>query len=304
MKLPETKGLMFLNPSSGAKLPAAEVAALKSEAEGRGLEVIELSQEIDCPKLIRQKMSQGLRLFVAAGGDGTINTIVQPLINTEAVLAVIPVGTYNHFAKDLGIPLPWREALEIVVNGTVKQVDSARINERFFLNNISMGLYPELVAKREAKGRDYPRWKARIFAAWSTLKKYPHIAATLESENHHEVVKTPVLMISNNSYDLSRMGIEAPRTGLEEGRLSVYWLPHVPRLVLMSFVAHYLAGKVRTAPGFRSFRTARIKMQSPRKRMAVGVDGEVVNFETPLVITTVPKSLLVKVPRPETRPAS
>lgn len=288
---------MFLNPSSGAKLPEAEVAALKSEAEKVGLEVLQLTKEIDCPALIRERISQGIRLFVAAGGDGTINTIVQPLINSEAVLAVIPVGTYNHFAKDLCIPLPWREALKVVVSGEVKQVDTARINERFFLNNISMGLYPELVAKREAKGRDYPRWKARLLAAWSTLQKFPHVAATLDTANHHEVVKTHVLMISNNSYDLSRMGIEAPRTGLEEGRLSVYWLPHVSRLAMTSFVAHYLAGKVRTAPGFRSFRTAQIRMQSPRKQLNVGVDGEVLTFTTPLTITTVPQSLWVKVPR-------
>ena len=288
---------MFFNPSSGAKLSPAEATALKAEAELSGLEVLQVTPQLDCAALIRERLDRGQRLFVAAGGDGTINTVVQPLINSEAVFGVIPVGTYNHFAKDLGIPLPWKEALDVVVNGTVKQVDSARINDRFFLNNISMGLYPELVAKREAKGRDYPRWKARLFAAWSTLQHYPHIAATLESANHHEVVKTHVLMISNNCYDLSRMGIEASRMGLEEGRLSVYWLPHMPRLVLMSFVAHYLAGRVHHAPGFRSFRTARIMMNSPRKQLDVGVDGEVMTFTTPLVITTVPQSLLVKVPR-------
>lgn len=293
---------MFLNPSSGAKLPEAEIAALRTEAEGLGLEIVRISRDVDCPALIRERLAQGIRLFVAAGGDGTINTVVQPLINTEAVFGVIPVGTYNHFAKDLGIPLPWREALQVIASGTTRQVDTARINERFFVNNISMGLYPELVAKREAKGRDYPRWKARMLAAWSTLQKYPHIAVTLDSANHHEVVKTHVLMISNNSYDLSRMGIEAPRTGLEEGRLSVYWLPHVPRMVLMSFVAHYLAGRVHSAPGFRSFRTSGIKMQSARKRLDVGVDGEVVVFETPLVVTTVPSSLLVKVPRTDPVP--
>ena len=73
---------MFLNPSSGAKLPETEVAALRSEAERAGLEVMQLTKEIDCPALIRERLSQGQRLFVAAGGDGTINTIVQPLINS------------------------------------------------------------------------------------------------------------------------------------------------------------------------------------------------------------------------------
>jgi diacylglycerol kinase family enzyme len=242
-------------------------------------------------------VNEGRRLFVAAGGDGTVNHVVQALVHTEGVLGVVPVGTYNHFARDLGIPLGWREALDVALNGATKQVDTARANDRFFVNNISLGLYPELVSKREARGRDYPRWKARLFAAYSTLRKFPDIAVTLESEHHQEAVRTHVLMISNNTYDLGRLGVDAPRNGLEEGRLSVYWLPHVPRHKLMSFIAHYLAGRVRTAPGFRSFRTARLKMQSRKKHLHVGIDGEVATLDVPLVVTIVPQSLLVKVPR-------
>ena len=155
----------------------------------------------------------------------------------------------------------------------------------------------ELVARREEKGRDYPRWKARLYAAYATLQKYPHVAVTLESEHHQEVVRTHMLMISNNSYDLSRLGIESPRLALEEGRLSIYWLPHVPRLALTRFVAHYLAGRVHNTPGFRSFRTSRVKVQSSKRRLHLGIDGEVVTMETPLVITIVPQSLSVKVPR-------
>ncbi|HEY8847850.1 MAG TPA: hypothetical protein VIO12_01070, partial [Thermoanaerobaculia bacterium] len=105
------------------------------------------------------------------------------------------------------------------------------------------------------------------------------------------------LMVSNNSYDLSRIGIQAPRGTLEEGRLTIYWLPHLPRLALMRFVAHFLAGRVREAPGFRSFRTMRARMQSPRSRLQLGIDGEVFTMDTPLIITIVPKSLLVRVPR-------
>lgn len=285
---------MLLNPSSGVKLPADE---LEEAARGAGLEVLRLGPDVDCASIVRSRMNEGRRLFVAAGGDGTVNHVVQPLINTEAVLGVIPVGTYNHFANDLGIPAGWREALDVALGGATKQIDTARANERFFLNNISMGLYPELVAKREARGRDYSRWKARLFAAYSTLRKFPHVAVTLESEHHQEVVRTHVLMVSNNSYDLSRLGIQAPRSGLEEGRLSVYWLPHVPRAKLMSFIAHFLAGRVTEAPGFRSFRTTRLKVQSPKSHLRLGIDGEVATLSVPLVVTIVPRSLLVRVPR-------
>jgi diacylglycerol kinase family enzyme len=287
------KGLMLLNPTSGVKLPPG----LETAASDAGLEVVRLGADLDCAALVRSRMAEGRRLFVAAGGDGTVNHVIQPLVHSDAVLGVVPVGTYNHFAKDLGIPLGWRAALEVATGGATRQIDTARANERFFVNNISMGLYPKWVSKRESRGRDYPRWKARLYAAYSTLRKFQHIAVTLESEHHHEVVRTHVLMVSNNTYDLSRIGVEAPRNALGEGRLSVYWLPHVPRLKLMSFIAHYLAGRVRTAPGFRSFRTARIKVQASKKHLHVGIDGEVMTVDIPLVITIVPQSLLVRVPR-------
>jgi len=297
LKLPNRTGTIFFNPSSGLKLPPETISALHEASADAGLEVVHVGPDVDVAAIVRDRMRDGRRLFVACGGDGTINCVVQPLVNTDAILGVIPLGTFNHFARDLGVPLDWQAALDVAVNGTIRQVDAARANDRFFVNNISMGLYPELVARREEKGRDYPRWKARGYAVVSTLRKFPHVTVTLESEHHSEAIRTHMLMVSNNTYDLSRIGIEAPRATLEEGRLSVYWLPHLPRIALMRFLAHYLAGRVREAPGFRSFRTARMKVQSSKRHIDVGIDGELFRLPTPLVITIVPSSLLVRVPR-------
>jgi diacylglycerol kinase family enzyme len=277
------------------KNPPAEMRALEEAIANADLELIRLSPEVNCTQEIRSRFDRGMRLFIAAGGDGTVNSVIQPLVNTDGTVAVLPLGTYNHFAKDAGIPLDWRGALDVALGGQVRQIDTARINDRFFVNNVSLGLYPELVAQREAKGRDYPRWKARLLAAYGTLRNYPHVTLNIESAHHQEVIRTHVFMISNNSYDLSRIGIEAARNTLESGRLSVYWLPHLPRIALMKFVAHYLAGRVHSAPGFRSFMTVRLKAQASRKSLRVGVDGEVHTFATPLSILSVPKSLLVKV---------
>jgi diacylglycerol kinase family enzyme len=288
---------LFLNPSSGIRFPAGERSALEAEAKEAGLEVCRIERGVDVSKTIREHMLQGRKLFVAAGGDGTISSVVQALVNSDAVLGVVPLGTYNHFARDLGVPLDWREALDVALTGTVRQVDAGRVNDRFFVNNVSIGLYPELVAHREERGRDYPRWKARLHAAYVTLRKYPYVTLALETDYLQEIIRTHVFLVSNNSYDLSRIGVEAPRTTLEEGRLSVYWLPHIPRIALMRFVAHYLAGRVRNAAGFRSFRTTQLKVQSAKNRLRLGIDGEVFVRTPPLVITIVPKSLLVKVPR-------
>lgn len=292
-----SKGTLFLNRNSGAKLPPGELDELHEAAVAAGIEIVEISPELDCPREIRERLARGTKLFIAGGGDGTVHHVLQAVVHSDAALAVLPLGTYNHFAKDIGVPLDWREALEVALNGASRQIDAGRINERFFMNNVSIGLYPELVARREARGRDYPRWKARLAAFYTTLRKYPHVTLTLETEHRHEVVRTHVFMISNNIYDLERLGVEAPRETLTEGRLAVYWLAHTSRWRLTRYVARYLAGRVRTIPGFRSFRTLRMRVQSSRPSLKVGIDGELFTIATPLVITAVPQSVVVKVPR-------
>jgi diacylglycerol kinase family enzyme len=289
--------VLFLNPSSGSRFPATEALALEAAARDAGLEVFRVSKDLEISGIVRERLRQERKLFVAAGGDGTVNAVIQPLVHSDATLAVIPVGTYNHFARDLGLPADWRQSLHIALSGAVAQIDAARVNDRFFVNNLSIGLYPEMVARREERGRDHPRWKARLYAAYMTLRKYPHVTLVVETEYLHEVIRTHVFMVSNNSYDLSRIGIQATRSTLEEGRLSVYWLPHLPRIRLARFIGHFLAGRVHETPGFRSFRTTHLKVQSPKKRLHLGIDGEVLTMSPPLVITIVPKSLLVKVPR-------
>jgi diacylglycerol kinase family enzyme len=289
-------GTLFLNRNSGVLSPAS-IDALAVAAQERGLEVLDLGDGLDCTAAIRERLARGVRLFIAAGGDGSVHHVVQPLVHTDAQLAVIPLGTYNHFAKDLDIPLDPEAALDVALRGAPRQIDTARINDRFFVNNVSIGLYPELVARREERGRNYPRWKARIYAFLTTLRRYPHVTVTVESEHRRELIRTHVFMVSNNRYELERVGIEAPRESLEEGRLAVYWLPHVSRWRLMRYAARYLAGRVRSIPGFRSFRTTHMRIDASRRQLKVGIDGEVFELAMPLVITSVPQSLVVRVPR-------
>ena len=291
-----TKGTLFLNRTAGL-LPKAELDALATDATGAGLEVIDLSPDLDLRALVRERLHRDVKLFIAAGGDGTVHHVVQSIVHTDASLAVIPIGTYNHFARDLGIPPDWHSAFQVALTGERRQIDTGRVNDQFFLNNVSLGLYPEMVARREERGRDYPRWKARLYASYATLRKYQHVTFTVEAEQRQELIRTHVFMVSNNSYDLSRIGIQAPRGTLSEGTLSVYWFPHTPRLQLMKFVARYLAGRMRAVPGFRSFRTRRMRVQSSRKHLHLGIDGEVRTMDTPLTIMIVPQSLTVKVPR-------
>jgi YegS/Rv2252/BmrU family lipid kinase len=286
---------LFLNRNSGPRAGADDLIAAANAA---GIEVVELSSSIDCAREIAARRRQGVRLFIAAGGDGTIHHVVQGVAGTDAVLAVIPAGTYNHFARDLGIPLDWKEALDVALNGETRQVDTGRVNDRYFVNNISLGLYPDLVARREARGRDYPRWKARLHAFYATMRRYRHVTLVVESETVQEVIRTHVFMISNNSYDLERVGVEAPRETLTAGKLSVYWLEHTTRFRLARMTARYVAGRVSRIEGFRSFHSAALRVQSTHGSVRIGIDGELLTMTPPLEISIVPRSLSVRVPAP------
>jgi YegS/Rv2252/BmrU family lipid kinase len=291
-KLP-ARGTLFLNRNSG---PRANTQELIAAARAADVEVLELSPALDCATEVRQRAERGTTLFIAAGGDGTVHHVAQAIVQTESILAVIPTGTYNHFARDLGIPLDWNAALDVALNGATRQIDAARINDRFFLNNVSLGLYPELVARREERGRDYPRWRARIYALYATLRKFPHVTLSIETESKQGTFRTNIFMVSNNSYDLERFGLEAPRETLNEGKLSVYWLARRSRLQLAQIVARYLAGRVREIPGFTMFQTKEMRVQSSRVTLKVGIDGELFTLRTPLSIVSVPQSVSVRVP--------
>lgn len=273
-----------------------DAEAVRSAAIEHGLEVIELVPEIDVAHEIRERLARGIRLFVAAGGDGTVHHVVQAVVHSDAVFAVIPIGTYNHFARDVGVPSDWRSALEVALSGEPVAVDTGRVNDRYFVNNVSIGLYPELL-RTQARGRGYSRWRARLIAFYRTMRKYPHVTLAIESDYHQQLVRTHVFMVSNNQYDLERVGIGAPRARLTEGQLAVCWLPHTSRLRLMRFVTRYVRGRVREIPGFRSFRTRRMRVQSSRPTLHLGIDGELFTLPTPLVITIAPQSLVVRVPR-------
>ncbi|HXI14506.1 MAG TPA: diacylglycerol kinase family protein [Thermoanaerobaculia bacterium] len=302
-----TNGILFYNHASGPDFGDAEREKLRVRVEEANLSFIQLTPELSVPGLVRQAMSKGAKLFIAAGGDGTVNHVAQALIGTDAALAVIPLGTYNHFAKDAGVPTEWEAALAVALGDTSTKLDVAKVNDRYFLNNISLGLYPDAVRRREEKGRDYPRWRATLYAGFMTLRHWrattialempadPARIANGESPIHLEAFRTQLLMVSNNAYDLSRFGMHAPRTSLRGGLLSIYWLPKMPRLRFIRFITRYLRGKAEELAGLRAMQTAEVRIHTPHPRTRVGLDGEVVTFQSPLLITIVPGGLRVKV---------
>ncbi|HVR44726.1 MAG TPA: diacylglycerol kinase family protein [Thermoanaerobaculia bacterium] len=284
-----------MNPSSGTA-DARRAAEIGEAARSEGLDVLELRSDLEVHSEIRDRIDRGERLFVAAGGDGTINAVLQPLVATEGQLAVLPIGTWNHFARDLRLPLDWRESLRVALDGPVRQIDVGRINDRFFVNNVSLGLYPEVVRHRE-RFRRYGKWRAYLKATRAALHQFSRLAFTIETAHRLEPVRTHVFMVSVNPYELDLPGVLAPRKTLDGGFLCIYWLPEMPRIELVRTLARYLRGRVTGDGAIRRVQTTHLKIQSSRPTMRVGMDGELRELASPLTLSVQRRALNVRVPR-------
>src|SRR4051812_46221939 len=177
----------------------------------------------DISRLVREVAREHPTLIVAAGGDGTINAVASALVGTTTALGVIPCGTLNHFARDLGIPLDHTDAVVATLRGRARAIDVGEVNGRFFLNNPSIGLYPAMVHRRTKQQRRLGRgkWQAMLWAAHTVLRSHPFMDVTLELDGKNFVRRTPFVFIGNNVYEMQGFDI-GRRARLDAGVLSVY----------------------------------------------------------------------------------
>jgi diacylglycerol kinase family enzyme len=237
------------------------------------------------------------RMVVAGGGDGTVSTIAAALVDTGIVLGVLPLGTLNHFAKDLGIPLDTPTAAATLATGRETLVDVGEVNGHYFLNNSSIGLYPRMVRHREQQRQRLGRgkWPAYAWALLSALHVCPVLRLRLRIAGSEHQVRTPFLFIGNNHYcmDLLRIG---SRERLDTGRLSVYYARGAERLGLTGLALRSLIGRLEQASNFEALQVEELEVEPRRASLDVSSDGEVLRLQSPLKYRIHPRALRVLVP--------
>jgi len=199
------------------------------------------------------------------------------------VLGVLPLGTLNHFARDLGIPTDIDEAAKLIAAGTERQVDVAEMNGRIFINNSAIGLYPLMVRDRDVQRKRLGRSKrlAMIVASARTLARFNHQRLTLTVNDEKARIDTPLLFVGNNDY---RLDIAAPgkRESLDDGELSVFVMRKKTRRGLIAASIRALFNRARDDDMVRLDGVQRLRVDSHRGQLAVSLDGEVVRAEPPL----------------------
>jgi diacylglycerol kinase family enzyme len=253
-------------------------------------------EEIDT--LVRAAVDERPRMMIAAGGDGTISTAAAALAGTDIPLGVLPFGTLNHFAKDLGIPLELETSVQNIIENNVIAVDVGVVNGRVFINNSSLGLYPDIVRDRERQQSRLGRgkWRAFLWASLSALRRFPFLIVRIEVESTKRDFITPVVFIGNNEYQMQGFDIGA-RESLERGALSIYIVKRQRRASLVRLSLAALLGRLEQARDFESLTATELVIETNRKHLLVSTDGEVQRMRSPLHYRIRPRELRVIVPR-------
>lgn len=238
---------------------------------------------------------------VAVGGDGTINTVAQAAHAAGCTMGVIPRGTFNYFAREHDAPTETPEALRWLLDARPEPVQISAINERVFLVNTSLGLYPELLQDRETwKGR-FGRSQLVAFGAGmaTLLRAQRRLKLSIEWEGQQREVRTLTLFVGNNRLQLEQLGLgtigEKSEGATADGHVTAVILKPIGMLAMLGLMLRGALGQLGEASGVEHFvcRSLVIKPSRlmGRRKVKVAFDGEVDWMRAPLTIRVLPQPL-------------
>jgi diacylglycerol kinase family enzyme len=283
-----------IGPESLRSRVAAALAAAGADAQ------VELVDGPELTATMKRMISEAPAFDVLAvgGGDGTISTAAGHLAGTGIPLGVLPLGTLNHFAKDLGIPDVIELACATIANGHTRVIDVAELNGRVFVNNSSIGLYPYLVETRERQRRalGLGKWGAMALACAWMLRRFPLRRLTIRSADGARERRTPCAFIGNNCY-----AVEGPalgtRAALDGGTLCLYVARSRSRLQFLLLMLKAMIGRMGPLRDLEAMTAETLTIDSRARRLRVALDGEIAKMAPPLRYRIRRGALRVIVPR-------
>ena len=300
MKIQPAQAIVILNASAGGGCNAEFADNLAGKFQDAGLHVrVTLAASGDeLVQTAERAVGEGYKTIVAGGGDGTLNAVASALVGSDVAFGILPLGTLNHFAKDLRIPLDLDSAVRTIAEGHTVPVDAGEINGRLFLNNSSLGLYPDTVRERERQQKRLGRgkWLAFFWAAVTALRRYPFLDLTISLGGKVFKRRTPFIFIGNNAYLMEGFNI-GERERLDGANLSLYVVQRTGRMGLLALALRALFGRLRQAKDFDMLLAREIVIDTRHRAIRVSTDGEVSRMSPPLRYRIVPAALKVIVPK-------
>jgi diacylglycerol kinase family enzyme len=301
--------VVVMNARSGKRDAAETVATIRRvfDSAGRPCELLVAEDPNALDALARRAVELAKRegaAVVAAGGDGTLNTVVQAVLPAGVPFGALPQGTFNLFGRNYGIPLDTEAAASALLDARVQPVQVGLVNDRVFLVNASLGLYPKLLEDREEFKQRHGR--SRLTAAWSAVLTLAHergqLTLALDQDEKARVVRTPTLVVVNNRLQLERIGIDHAYA-VERGRLIAVTVRPVSTVAMLGLAVRGALGRLGEADSVVSFHFRHMKVRpgfARRGAIKVAIDGEVVWLRTPLEFRPADRPLNLLVPSERT----
>lgn len=290
---------VILNCKAGGGRSRAQVQDVGKAFDGSELDpqILPCESGESLRELLREKLKERPPVIVAAGGDGTVSAVAEALRGTSTALGVLPLGTLNHFAKDLGLPLDPAQAARVIAEGRRARVDLGMVNGRSFINNASLGIYPKIVRERTERQRRFGHSKrtAMLWATLAALDRPALLELRLELDDRVHDCRAPFVFVGNNDYALEGFEI-GTRPRLDAGQLNVYTTKRCSAGGLLGLALRAMFGRLRQADDFMQSAVRSLRVESRRPRLTVALDGELATLETPLEFKILPKALQVIAP--------
>jgi diacylglycerol kinase family enzyme len=249
---------------------------------------------------LRRVADSDAEVIVVGGGDGSINAAANIIRSTRKILGILPMGTLNNFARALGMPTDVPDAMRALAKGIPQGVDIGEVNGKVFVNNSSIGIYPEAVRRREQYMEKLGLRKyTAMTIAFITLGWYLRsFKIRIETGGKGEYIDTPFLFLGNNRYDPQFLSY-ANRESLSDGVLSVFYSHGVGRLGLLWIALMAFLGQLKNSPEVKIMEAAELTVSSRHRRLRVSRDGEIGWMKPPLHYRILPKAINVLSPPKE-----
>jgi diacylglycerol kinase family enzyme len=290
---------VIVNTTSGTGHSDAALESLAAQLREADIEprILAAADGPAITALARQAMTRRPPIVVAAGGDGTLSAVAAVLRGTQTAMGVLPLGTRNHFAKDLRIPIDRLAAIRVIASGAPQAIDVGEVNGFSFLNNSSLGLYADAVRDVRLRARKLRRSRRAtlIWAFLAAMRRAPLLHARLRLDGAERDCRSPFVFIGNNEYAMEGFNI-GTRASLDGGCLSVYTTSRHTFGGLFRLALRAIFGRLHQAEDFSMTCVREVRVESRHAHLLVATDGEIRRMATPLEYRVVPKSLRVMAP--------
>ena len=298
--LPDERRIALIaNRKSGTNARDRDAITRATDAFGRArTRLYTWSPDTDIAGLVDRALDEGADTIIAAGGDGTAMAVAGAMVGRDAAFGVLPLGTFNFFARGLGLPEDPAEAARVLASARAHPIHVGTVNGRVFLNNASLGIYPAVLKMRESVYARYGR--RRIMAHWSVVKSFLRFQRpmhlTIETEDETRLARTPLLFVSRSAYQLDAFGLKGAGA-IADDAFAVLIARGETRADLFRSAARLVTRTAVEGRDYDLIHARQLTVHTRRSRALLAYDGEKARAPSPFAFRMSDQPLTILLPQ-------